>query len=654
MDNHRAPEVTTLRAERAERGRPPESAARTRTIRAAALLGLAFGLGYLVWRATSTLHPDALLLSVALFLLEVHAWFGLALFTFSLWNVDGAPAVPAQVPALSVAVLIPTYNEPAEVLLPTIAAAVALEPAHRTLVLDDGNRPAIARLARQLGAEYLTRPEHVHAKAGNLNHALASIDVDLAAVLDADHVAAPGFLLRTLPYFVDEGLALVQTPQDFYNEHSFEHVPDRRSREDRVRFSEQAVFYREIQPGKNRWGGAFWCGTGAVLRTAALASVGGVATTSITEDIQTTIRLHRRGWRTVYHDEVLARGLAANTSHQYALQRHRWCTGAMQVLRQERPLTDRRLTRTQRLAYAATLLGWFDALRLLGLLVLPVAVLLSGASPIAAPLSTFLVLFLTALLLQQHALWRLARGRLRPIPTAVFDLARLEATLRAIVAGISDRDVPFAVTPKGGSGADPEDDRARMPAPRLLTALAVGHVVALAWYAASVTGLSPTRYAAPGVAHGAAFWAVINGSLLLAAIGRIRSQRFGDDRRVSHRHTVRLAATLDGRAVTVDDLSLTGAKVVLDGPGAPPIGGETQLEIDLGGGPATFLAAVRSVRDTRDRTTGIRVGLEFNPGQLQERARLALGLFHAAAPGTATAASFSDEQRPSETLRVAG
>ncbi len=655
MDRYDTPQVTHLNAVMAAPARPPEPAGRTWSIRASALLGLGFGLVYLIWRATSTLHPEAMTLSIVLLLLEVHAWLGLALFTFSLWDVDGAPPVPGQLPDLSVAVLIPTYNEPAEVLLPTIAAAVALEPSHRTLVLDDGNRPEIARLAGRLGAEYLTRPDHVHAKAGNLNHALEQLDVDLVAILDADHVAAPGFLLRTMPYFVDEGLALVQTPQDFYNEDSFEHVTDRRSPRAQPLFSEQSVFYREIQPGKNRWGAAFWCGTGAVVRTSALASVGGVTTTSVTEDVQTTIRMHRRGWRTVYHDEVLARGLAASTSQQYALQRHRWCTGAMQVLRQELPLTDRRLTLPQRLAYAATFLGWFDAVRLLGLLVLPLAVLATGASPIMAPLPLFLVLFVTSLALQQTALWRLARGRIRPVPTAVFDLSRLQATLRAIITGLFERDVPFEVTPKGRGDTGGGDGRTRMPIPRLLTALAVGHALALAWYAASSAGLTPLSYPIPGVAHGAAFWTTVNGGLLLAAIARMRSDRFADERRASHRFPTNVRGTLDGHAVTVDDLSLTGAQVTLDAAFTPAEGVEAHLHLQLADGVATFASEVRSVRDAPGGPGLVRVGLAFNPGQLDEQARLALGLFHAPSleDGAMSATAPAVRQAPDDRQRVA-
>ena len=59
-----------------------------------------------------------------------------------------------------------------EVIAPTIAAACALEPAHQTWVLDDGDRPWVAELCEELGARYVRRPEHTHAKAGNMNHAL--------------------------------------------------------------------------------------------------------------------------------------------------------------------------------------------------------------------------------------------------------------------------------------------------------------------------------------------------------------------------------------------------------------------------------------------------------------------------------------------------
>src|SRR6266545_455082 len=174
----------------------------TRAATVAAVVALTVSAVYLGWRAAATIDLSVWWLSLATYLLELHAVVGLGLYAFSLWNLGAGPrARPARKTPLRVAVLIPTWSEPSEVLAPTIAAAVALRPAHETWVLDDG-----------------------------------------------DHVARPNFLTDTIGYFDDPRVALVQTPQDFYNLESFEH--SRTAARDG--FSEQSLFYRAILPGKNR------------------------------------------------------------------------------------------------------------------------------------------------------------------------------------------------------------------------------------------------------------------------------------------------------------------------------------------------------------------------------------------------------------------
>jgi cellulose synthase (UDP-forming) len=321
-----------------------ESVSRQRVIHVVAVSTLLVTLAYLTWRVGFTLGSD-LWISIPMWLLELHAFLGLVLFTFSLWDVDAIPPhEPIAVTPLRIAVLITTYDEHREVLLPTVAAAVAMELAHETWLLDDSDRPWVRELANTLGARYLSRAVNAHAKAGSLNSALSHLDVDIVAMFDADHVANPSFLSKTIGYFNEPSVAVVQTPQDFYNVDSFEHDRNRswlyRQRRS-VPYNEQQLFYRAIQPGKNRWNAAFWCGTNAVLRVSALRDIGGVAEETVTEDIHTTLRLHRRGWRTVYHNEVLAFGLAARDASQYQSQRERWGTGAMQLLRYEHPLTWR-------------------------------------------------------------------------------------------------------------------------------------------------------------------------------------------------------------------------------------------------------------------------------------------------------------------------
>jgi cellulose synthase (UDP-forming) len=609
-------------------GRPAaESARRVMAVRVVAVAALIVTAAYLTWRvAAGTVNLEAWWVAVPLFLAEVHNAFGLLLYTIALWEVDGGPtpprAAPVASPGLRIAVLIPTYNEPVEVLLPTVAASMALRPAHETWVLDDGRRPDVRAMAERLGARYLTRPDNAHAKAGNLNHALTVVDADVLAILDADHVPTADFLLATLPYFADPAIAFVQTPQDFYNLDSFEH---QRRGDGRV-FNEEAVFYRVIAPAKNRWQAPFWCGTCALIRTEALRSVGGVATDSVTEDIHTTIRMFRAGWKGAYHNEVLARGLAPDDAASYLLQRNRWALGAMQVLRVENPLTGPGLAPAQRLAFMTTLFGWFDSWRTFAYMVIPLAVVATGAVPILAPGIVFAPFFLATLAIQFVALRLLARGHYPPFLSVLFEVLRMPAILPATLAIFAPRrNIRFRVTPKGRQA----DGRARVPVPRLHVALAVASAAGMAWFAASLAGLTPLQYEIPWAAIGAAVFMAMNLGLLLAAIGRIRSSRFAGNRRASVRLPVSLPATLDGRGVELLDLSLTGARVAgvpaaLPAEGASATAG-ADLRFELHGGQFRLRVEPRRRADHDDGRVAL--GLEFAPGQDAEVARLAIAIF---------------------------
>jgi len=298
-------------------------------------------LGYLTWRVAYTLPVGGWNLGVAWMLVTFEAlpMAGLVLKAVTLWSIDSLAPEPVTAPpaGMRVALLIPTYNEPVEVLAPTVAAACTLEPAHETWVLDDGDRDWVAEMCAAFGARYVRRPVHDHAKAGNLNHALdlmaaeeaAGTDaIDIIAVLDCDHVPLPRFLTATLGWFSDEEIALVQGPQNFYNSGAFD--------DDGVS-GEQGLFFNVLMPARHHAGaGPFWCGSTSLLRVKALRDVGGVATETITEDMHTTLKLIRLGWKTAYHHQTLAVGLAPATPAQYMLQRRRWGLGAMQILTHER------------------------------------------------------------------------------------------------------------------------------------------------------------------------------------------------------------------------------------------------------------------------------------------------------------------------------
>jgi cellulose synthase (UDP-forming) len=295
----------------------------------------------------------------------------------------------------------------------------------------------------------------------------------------------------------------------------------------------------------------------------------------------------------------------------------------MQVLRVENPLFVSGLTIRQRLSYAATLLGWFDSWRSLGYLLIPPLVLLTGAVPIRAARDTFLLAFGATFLLQRLTLQRLARGRAPAVLSTVFDLVRMQANVLATLTLVIRTSATFRVTSKGRVG----DDRRRGRVPVLLEIVLVLNLAAAAWFAASAAGLTPVHYGIMWAVYGAAFWLVVNCGFVAAAAVRVRDQRFAADRRAAVRFDVHLDARLHNESVVVDDISLTGARVVAP-EGVIPAGlTAPELCVRVGGDHLGIAAIVQSRRPLGE--TGLEaIGLEFANNQDDVRSRLALALFH--------------------------
>lgn len=183
-------------------------------------------------------------------------------------------------------------------------AAVAMRGAHRTWVLDDGRSDEVRLLAAEEGASYVRRLSSNGAKAGNINHALSIAKGAFFVILDADFVPRENLIVEMLPFFAHDDVAFVQSPQAYGN---LTTVVARGAA------YMQTVFYRFIQPGRNRFNAAFCVGTNVMFRRRAIDDVGGVCTDSKSEDVWTSLRLHERGWRSVYLSDVLAIGEAPET-----------------------------------------------------------------------------------------------------------------------------------------------------------------------------------------------------------------------------------------------------------------------------------------------------------------------------------------------------
>lgn len=364
---------------------------------------------YLLWRSLTTLNVSAPLdgvFSIGLFLLEIFLLLTNILQLFlMLWVKDRRPeANRLAIDVLegrftpSVDILIPTYNEPAYILKRTVIGCQALNYANKKIyLLDDTRREEIRQLAEELGCEYITRPNNFHAKAGNLNHALAYTQGELIVVFDADFIPTKNFLIRTVGFCQDPTVALVQTPQSYYNSDPIA----RNLGLDNVITPEEEVFYRQIEPLKDGAGSVVCSGTSFVVRRSALEHAGGFVTESLSEDYFTGIQLSAKGYRLVYLNEKLSAGLAAENISAYATQRLRWARGTLQAFFiDSNPLTIPGLNPLQRLAHLEGLLNWFSSIPRIGFLLMPLAYSFLGVIPLRASVPEMLYFFLPYYLVQ--------------------------------------------------------------------------------------------------------------------------------------------------------------------------------------------------------------------------------------------------------------
>ena len=367
------------------------------------VLAVFISVRYLAWRTLYTVgwqDPLSFLPGFLLYLAEVYAFIIMLVGIFVTINPlfrDITPLPKDQTQWPTVDVLIPSYNEAEELLEVTLLGALNLDYPREKLhiyLLDDGGTVAkrqqadraqamaahrrhhrLQALCKRLGVHYRTREKNESAKAGNINSALPYIHGELVLILDADHVPTVDFLRSTVGGFQrDPQLFLVQTPHFFVspdpiekNLETYQHMP-----------SEQEMFYTNIQRGLDSWNASFFCGSAAVLRRRCLDEVGGIQGISITEDAETALALHARGYHSAYIWKPMVAGLQPENFISFVKQRVRWAQGMTQLLLLKNPLCQPGLRWYQRLAYLNSMLFWLFPFARVIFLLAPLAYLLFG------------------------------------------------------------------------------------------------------------------------------------------------------------------------------------------------------------------------------------------------------------------------------------
>jgi cellulose synthase (UDP-forming) len=571
-------------------GRPD---ARLVLLRVVVVATLVLAYNYVAWRWAASVNWSAWWIAVPLVIAESYSVIDVSLFGLTMWRAQARPK-PGPPPAdATVDVFIATYNEPVDLVMTTARAAKAIEWPHRTYVLDDGNRAEMRQAAADLGIGYITRGDDWqgysrHAKAGNINNALAQTTGEFILILDADMIPKPRILHNVLGYFNQRKMAIVQTPQIFSNVATGDPLG-----------SQAPLFYGPIQEGKDGWNGAFFCGSNAILRREALMQLGvtgyvrevertmrgtlkdaarivkraashatdpvvrealvrsggaikqaqrelrtreplgeityrlqrsvdqasaglvtadlssiradleaiaqldqseavdyaGVegdevvallarrelsplnaleavqlaikridvdrgdeaqavmplATISVTEDMATSMRIHALGWRTAFHNELLADGLAPEDLGTMLTQRLRWAQGTMQVFLRENPRFSQGLGLVQRLMYFATMWSYLAGFAAIVYFAAPMIFLVFGVLPVHSYAPEFFWHFLPFFAVNQLLFIIAARG----LPTwrgQQYSLALFPVWIKACTTAFNNvvlrLPLDFAVTPK--------------------------------------------------------------------------------------------------------------------------------------------------------------------------------------------------------------
>lgn len=430
---------------------------------------------YVYWRATVTMPSpsDPVGFGFGMTLLAAELYCVLILVISLIVSADPVRRKPLsrrpddEMPVVDV--FIPSYNEDEYILATTIAAARSMDYPKDKLnvwLLDDGGtdqkcndkdevkaesarlrRASLQALCASMGAHYITRVKNEHAKAGNMNNALAHVKGEIVVVFDADHAPFRAFLQETVGYFLDDPkLFLVQTPHVFLNPDpieknlkTFHKMP-----------SENEMFYSLTQRGLDKWDSSFFCGSAALLRRAALKEAGGFSGVTITEDCETAFELHAKGWSSIYVDKPLIAGLQPETFASFIGQRVRWCQGMLQILILKNPALKKGLSPIQKLGYLSSMSFWFFPFPRLVFMLAPLTYILLDVKIFVSSVDEAIAYTLTYMIVNvmlQNYMFGVVRW---PWVSELYEYCQGIFLSKAIVSVImSPRKPSFNVTAKG-------------------------------------------------------------------------------------------------------------------------------------------------------------------------------------------------------------
>jgi len=276
-----------------------------------------------------------------LVILAVYGWHRYYLVYLYMKNKGRVPVPAGTLEAWpAVTIQLPIYNEMyvADRLIDAVCRIEYPRELLEIQVLDDSTdetrsvaEQAVRRnAARGVDIKYIHRTDRSGYKAGALDAALKVAKGEFIAIFDADFIPSPDFLTRTVPFFTDPKVAMVQA--------RWGHINQDYSLLTKIQSILLDGHFVLEHGGRNRAGLFFnFNGTAGIWRRAAITDAGGWQHDTLTEDLDLSYRAQLRGWRFVFLPDLVAPAEVPVEMNSFKSQQHRWAKGSIQTCRKLLP-----------------------------------------------------------------------------------------------------------------------------------------------------------------------------------------------------------------------------------------------------------------------------------------------------------------------------
>ncbi len=291
------------------------------------------------------MQPYETLILVAYFfvlsILGIYGWHRYYLVYEYMKNKDRVPGPPPPMTDLPVVTIqLPIFNEMyvADRLIDSVCEIDYPKDRLEIQVLDDSTdetREIAAEAVERQAAlgfdiKYLHRTNRVGYKAGALDEALKVARGEFVAIFDADFVPTTDFLMKTVGYFQDPKVALVQA--------RWGHINQNYSLLTKIQAILLDGHFVLEHGGRNRAGCFFnFNGTAGVWRRTAIGDAGGWQHDTLTEDLDLSYRAQLRGWRFLFLPHLVTPAEVPVEMNAFKSQQHRWAKGSIQTCRKVLP-----------------------------------------------------------------------------------------------------------------------------------------------------------------------------------------------------------------------------------------------------------------------------------------------------------------------------